>query len=103
MIPIYDSEIQCTWSCTAFVAYKTLVKAGNSILTFEFQFYRNTVSERNILQSKDIIVACKNTLCAQTGEGKEKQLILCLKALTEAFRFLRNCCAETPKNQNSIV
>ncbi|KAJ7357673.1 Ataxin-10 [Desmophyllum pertusum] len=64
---------------------------------------RCIVSETHVLQMKDIIMACKNTLCVQTGEGKEQQLILCLKALTEAFRFLRNCCAETPKNQNSIV
>ena len=55
------------------------------------------------MQVKDVIVACKNALCAQKHEGKEQQLILCLEALTEAFRFLRNCCAETTENQNSIM
>ncbi|XP_022785981.1 ataxin-10-like isoform X2 [Stylophora pistillata] len=61
------------------------------------------VSETNILQIKDIITACKNCMCAQKGEVEENKLIPCLKALTEAFRFLRNCCAATPKNQNSVV
>lgn len=42
-------------------------------------------------------------MCAQTCELEENQLILCLRASAEAFRFLRNCCAATPKNQNSIV
>lgn len=64
---------------------------------------RCMVSETNILQMKDIITACKNSMCAQTGELEENQLILCLRASAEAFRFLRNCCAATPKNQNSIV
>ncbi|PFX34223.1 Ataxin-10 [Stylophora pistillata] len=64
---------------------------------------RCMVSETNILQIKDIITACKNCMCAQKGEVEENKLIPCLKALTEAFRFLRNCCAATPKNQNSVV
>ena len=55
------------------------------------------------MQVKDVIVACKDALSAQKHEGKEQQLILCLEALTEAFRFLRNCCAETTENQNSIL
>ncbi|XP_078369346.1 ataxin-10-like isoform X2 [Oculina patagonica] len=64
---------------------------------------RSSVLEKNVLQLKDVIVRCKSTLCAQTDEGKEQQDILCLKALTEALRFLRNCCAETPRNQNSMI
>lgn len=73
-------------------------------LTFSwFACHRCMVSETNILQMKDIITACKNSMCAQTGELEENQLILCLRASAEAFRFLRNCCAATPKNQNSIV
>jgi len=69
----------------------------------KFQSYRCSVTEANIVQVKDVIVACKNTLCEETHEGKEQQLIHCLEAVTEAFRFLRNCCAQTPKNQNSIM
>ena len=55
------------------------------------------------MQTKDIIVACKNMLYSHTNVEEHEQLSLHLKTLTEAFRFLRNCCAETPNNQNIIL
>ena len=48
-------------------------------------------------------MACKNMLYSHMNVGEHEQLSLHLKTLTEAFRFLRNCCAETPKNQNIIL
>lgn len=57
----------------------------------------------HVIQTKDIIVACKNMLYSHTNVEEHEQLSLHLQTLTEAFRFLRNCCAETPKNQNIIL
>ncbi|KAM7433059.1 Ataxin-10 [Porites harrisoni] len=42
-------------------------------------------------------------LYSHMNVGEHEQLSIHLKTLTEAFRFLRNCCAETPKNQNIIL
>ncbi|XP_073253068.1 ataxin-10-like [Porites lutea] len=64
---------------------------------------RCCLSDIHVIQTKDIIVACKNMLYSHTNVEEHEQLSLHLKTLTEAFRFLRNCCAETPKNQNIIL
>ena len=72
-------------------------------LFFDTIFYRNALLENNFLQAKDVIMACKDRLCVNTvteDEKDKKDLILCLKTLRETFRFLRNCCAEVPKNQS---
>ena len=57
----------------------------------------------HVIQTKDIIVACKNMLYSHTNVEEHEQLSLHLQTLTEAFRFLRNCCAETANNQNIIL
>ncbi|XP_074621854.1 ataxin-10-like [Acropora palmata] len=64
---------------------------------------RNCLLEINFLEAKDLIVMCKDVVCFQEDEKDERNLNLCLKTLTEAFRFLRNCCAETPKNQSFVI
>ena len=46
---------------------------------------------------KDVIVACQHVLDEVVGNLGETDL-LCLKSVTEAFRILRNCCAEVPQN-----
>ena len=64
---------------------------------------RCCLSDIHVIQTKDIIVACKKMLYSHINVEEHEQLSLHLKTLTEAFRFLRNCCAETPKNQNIIL
>lgn len=73
-----------------------------SLSEIPLRYYRCSLLDINVVQAKDVIAACKNMLSAH-AEEEQNQLILCMKTLMEAFRFLRNCCAETPKNQNSIV
>ena len=47
---------------------------------------------------------CKDVVCVHKEDEKDQRnLNLCLKTLTETFRFLRNCCAETPKNQSYVM
>lgn len=68
-----------------------------------FLYFRCCLSDIHVIQTKDVIVACKNMLYSHTNVEEHEQLSLHLQTLTEAFRFLRNCCAETPKNQNIIL